>query len=212
MLKPTSGWPVVILNYAADSTPTAHFHKGALNVGYPQTALTEKFNSKRLSLQRDPVEDLPVDSGSPGSHTPQAWVVRANRSGRITGVDVIDMSPRSREAFSPLQSPATGSESLRNSPRGTHEATPRYVFTSSTRTSLDQLQSPLGSTAIGPAKASQAQVKTRAAQPLEFGSGLRHPLYRPLNVKKLHFRKPGARSRIRRSIQHTGPRPANHGP
>ncbi len=80
-----------------------------------------QFNSKRLSLQRDPVEDLPVDSGSPGSHTPQAWVVRANRSGRITGVDVIDMSPRSREAFSPLQSPATGSESLRNSPRGTHE-------------------------------------------------------------------------------------------
>ena len=47
MLKPTSGWPVVILNYAADSTPTSHFHRGAMNVGYmdvgyPQNMLSEK--------------------------------------------------------------------------------------------------------------------------------------------------------------------------
>ena len=77
-----------------------------------------QFHSKRLSVPMETIEDQTEESGSPSSHTPQAWVVRANRSGRITGVDVIDMSPKGREAFTFPQSPGAGSDSLRSSPRG----------------------------------------------------------------------------------------------
>ncbi|KAK9845033.1 hypothetical protein WJX74_009924 [Apatococcus lobatus] len=139
VLKPTSGWPVVILNYAAESTPTARFHKGELNVGYPQNTLDAKMNSKRMStsLPLDVIDDSTCLPASPSAHTPQAWIVRANHGGRITGVDVIDMSPKGREGLSPLQSPATGSESLRNTPRGPHQANPRTMFLTSARTSTD---------------------------------------------------------------------------
>ena len=60
VLRPTSGWPVVILNYAADSTPTAHFHKGDLNVGYLQNDLGAKVSMLHAcpAVGREPSKDM----------------------------------------------------------------------------------------------------------------------------------------------------------
>lgn len=73
------------------------------------------------SLPLEAIDDQSGFPGSPSAHTPQAWIVRANHTGRITGVDVIDMSPKGREGLSPLHSPAAGSESLRGTPHGPHQ-------------------------------------------------------------------------------------------
>ena len=80
-----------------------------------------QFHSKRLSVPVDTGEDQAGDSGSPTSNTPQAWVVRANHTGRILGVDVIDMSPKERESSTLLENPEGGSDSLRPSPRGNQQ-------------------------------------------------------------------------------------------